>query len=173
MTYVRVRITSVKLMYKYHIDTLRARIYHSQPILQIINNIDETIHYTAQLSIGIVDIYSLGYYNVTNSVLFFDKREIIRFLLPYIKMPKLYLQNYYKASQNREVETKRSDPYAYPWLDLNYPRRYMTDEQILEIYTDLSSSDLNTEEKIARAKPFSFGILSKKYNPHTPCIVGS
>ena len=67
-------ITNVKLMYKYHIDTMRARIYHSQSILQIINNIDETIHYTPQLSTGIVDIHSLSYYNVTKSVLFFDRR---------------------------------------------------------------------------------------------------
>ena len=83
MAYVKVRIlfveklsgiTNVKLMYKYHIDTMRARIYHSQSILQIINNIDETIHYTPQLSTGIVDIHSLGYYNVTKSVLFIDKR---------------------------------------------------------------------------------------------------
>ena len=38
---------------------MRARIYHIQSILQIINNIDETIHYTPQLSMGIVDIHAL------------------------------------------------------------------------------------------------------------------
>ena len=35
----------------------------------------------------------------------------------------------------------------YPWLDLDDPRRSMTDEEILDKYIDLSSSDLNTEEK--------------------------
>ena len=76
------------------------------------------------------------------------KEDIIRFLLPHIKVPKLHPQSYYKTSQNRKLETKRSDLDAYPWLDLDYPRRNMTDEQILEKYIDLSSSDLNTEEKV-------------------------
>ena len=35
----------------------------------------------------------------------------------------------------------------YPWLDSDDPRRDMTDEEILDKYIDLSSSDLNTEEK--------------------------
>ena len=38
-----------------------------------------------------------------------------------------------------------TDP--YPWLDLDDARRGMTDEEILDKYIDLSSSDLNTEEK--------------------------
>ena len=66
-------IAIVKLMYKYHTGTMRVKIYHNQSILQIINNTDETIHYTPQLSMGIVDIRSLGYYNVTKSVMFFDE----------------------------------------------------------------------------------------------------
>ena len=83
MAYVKVRIPFVeklssiaiiKLMYKYHIGTMRARVYHNQSILQIINNIEETIHYTPQLSLGIVDIRSLGYYNISKSIMYFDKR---------------------------------------------------------------------------------------------------
>ena len=83
MAYVKVRIpfveklsgiAMIKLMYKYHIGTMRARVYHNQSILQIINNTEETIHYTPQLSMGIVDIRSLGYYNVTKSIMSFDKR---------------------------------------------------------------------------------------------------
>ena len=35
----------------------------------------------------------------------------------------------------------------YPWLDLDDPRRGMSDEEILDKYIGLSSSDLNTEEK--------------------------
>ena len=35
----------------------------------------------------------------------------------------------------------------YPWLDSDDPRRDMTDEEILDKYIDLSSSDLNMEEK--------------------------
>ena len=57
MAYVKVRIQFVekcsaiaiaKLMYRY-IGTMRVKIYHNQSILQIINNTDETFHYTSQL----------------------------------------------------------------------------------------------------------------------------
>ena len=158
MAYVKVRIpfveklsgiAIVKLMYKYHIGTMRVKIYHNQSILQIINNTDETIHYTPQLSMGIVDIRSLGYYNVTKSVMFFDKRGNNQIPPPPYRVPKLHPQNYYKASQNREVETKRSEPDPYPWLDSNDPRRDMTDEEILDKYIDLSNSDLEPQESNA------------------------
>ena len=155
MVYVKVRIpfveklsgiAIVKHMYKYHIGTMRVKIYHNQSILQIINNTDETIDYTPQLSMGIVDIRSLGYYNVTKSVMFFDKRGNNQIPAPPYKVPTLHPQNYYKASQNKEVETKKSDPDLYPWLDLNDPRRDMTDEEILDKYIDLSNSDLKPEK---------------------------
>ena len=98
MAYVRVRIpfveklsgiAIVKLMYKYHIGTMRVKIHHDQSILQIINNTDETIHYTPQLSMGIVDIYSLGYYNVTKSIMFFGKRANTKIPSPPYKVLNL------------------------------------------------------------------------------------
>ena len=55
MAYVRVRIpfvkklsgiAIVKLRYKYHIGTIRVKLDNNQSILRIINNTDETIHYT-------------------------------------------------------------------------------------------------------------------------------
>ena len=158
MAYVKVRIpfveklsgiAIVKLMYKYHIGTMRVKIYHNQSILQIIYNKDETIHYTPQLSMGIVDIRSLRYYNVTKSVMLFDKRGNNQIPPPPYRVPKLYPQNYYKASQNREVETKSSEPDPYPWLDSDNPRRDMTDEEILDRYIDSSNSDLEPQESDA------------------------
>ena len=41
--------------------------------------------------------------------------------------------------------TRGKDP--YPWLDADYPRRKMTDQEILEKYIDLSDSDLSSAEK--------------------------
>ena len=148
MAYVKFRITFVeklsgiaiiKLMYKCHIGTMRVKIYHNQSILQIINNKDETIHYTPQLSMGIIEIRSLGYYNVTESVMSFDKRGNNQIPPPPYGVPKLHPQNYYKASQNREVELQKLESDPYPWLDLDDPRRDMTDEEILDKYIDLSN----------------------------------
>ena len=47
----------------------------------------------------------------------------------------------------------------------------MTDEQILEKYIDLSSSDLNIQEKVTLSKLVSFGILSKNNAPHTSPVI--
>ena len=77
---------------------------------------------------------------------FFDKRGNNQIPPTPYKVSNLHPQKYYKASQNRQVETKRSDPDPYPWLDLDDPRRNMTDEEILHKYIDLSNSDLNPEE---------------------------
>ena len=37
--------------------------------------------------------------------------------------------------------------YPYPWLENYYPRRHITDQEILEKYVDLSDSDLSQAEK--------------------------
>ena len=77
---------------------------HNQSIIKIINNIDETIHYTPQLSMGIVDICSLGYYNVTKSIMFFDKRGNTRIPPPPYAVPRLHNHNYYKTRQREEIK---------------------------------------------------------------------
>ena len=47
----------------------------------------------------------------------------------------------------RVQSSKETEMDPYPWLDSNDPRRDMTDEKILDKNIDLSSSDLNPEEK--------------------------
>ena len=173
MAYVRVRIpfveklsgiAIVKLRYKYHIGTMRVKLDNNQSILRIINNTDETIHYTPQLSMGIVDIRSLGYYNVRKSIMFFDKRGNNKIPpLPY-KVPYIHPRNYYQTGQvevrssSQSTEKACSTPVTedspkpyendpYPWLDEDDPRRNMTDEEILDKYVDLTNSDLTPDEK--------------------------
>ena len=43
------------------------------------------------------------------------------------------------------VPDKEEDP--YPWLEKDDPRRYMSDQEILEKYVDLPDSDLSYAEK--------------------------
>ena len=157
MAYVKVRIpfveklsdiAIVKLLYKYHIGTMRVRIDSNQSIIKIINNTEETIHYTPQLAIGIVDIRPLGYYNVSRSIMFFDKRGNDRIPPPPYRVPKLDPCNYYKAKEMKEQNIQDNEKKdLYPWLDKNDPRRDMTDEEILDKYIDLSNSDLTLDEK--------------------------
>ena len=104
---------------------------------------------------GIVDIRSLGYYNVSKSILVFDKRGNDRIPPPPYRVPKLHPQKYYKKGNPAELSCQlqkdqldsvtEKDP--YPWLDLEDPRRDMSDEEILEEYVDLSDSDLDPSEK--------------------------
>ena len=108
-----------------------------------------------QLSMGIVDIHSLGYYSVTKSIMFLDKRGNTKIPPPPYRVPNLHPCNYYKTSQSKHFEdpvrngqsSKQTETDPYTWLDSDDPRRCMTDEEILDKYIDLCSSDLNTEEK--------------------------
>ena len=164
MAYVKVRIpffeklsgiAVVKRMYKYHVGIMQVQIDHNQSIIKIINNTNETIHYTPQLPMGIVDIHPVGYYNVTKSIIFFDKRGNDRIPPPPYKVPILHPHDYYKTGKSEGMNepiseaqfSKKIEKDLYPWLDLEDPRRNMTDEQILEKYIDLSSSDLDSQEK--------------------------
>ena len=157
MAYVKVRIpfveklsgiAIVKLLYQYHIGTMRVCIDSNQSIIKIINNTEETIHYTPQLAIGIVDIRSLGYYNVSKSIMFFDKRGNDRIPPPLYRVPKLHPHNYYKAKEMKEQNIQDNEKKdLYPLLDKDEPHRDMTDEEILDKYIDLSNSDLTLNEK--------------------------
>ena len=134
---------------------MRVRIDHNQSIIKIMNNTDETIYYSPQLSMGIVDIRSLGYYNVSKRILLFDKRGNNRIPPPTYRVPKLHPHQYYKTGNSGEIPCQsrkdqsdleiEKDP--YPWLDFDDPRRDITDEQILEKFIDLSDSDLSSPEK--------------------------
>ena len=144
---------------------MRVKLDNNQSILRIINNTDETIHYTPQLSMGIVDIRSLGYYNVRKSIMFFDKRGNNKIPPPPYKVPYIHPRNYYQTGQvdsktsssqsmekacisqttENSLESHKNDP--YPWLDEDDPRRDMMDEEILDKYVDLTNSDLTSDEK--------------------------
>ena len=57
-----------------------------------------------QLSMGIVDIKSLRYYNVTKSIISFDKKGNSRIPPPHTKYYIYTPENYYKTYQLKESE---------------------------------------------------------------------
>ena len=71
-----------------------------------------------------------------------------------IQSTKFTPHNYYRTGRSLEMNEQESKAQTsqdtekdqYPWLDLDDPRRDMTDEQILDKYIDLFSPDLSTEE---------------------------
>ena len=179
MAYIKVRvpfveklsgIAIVKLLYKYHIGTMWVHIDSDQSIIKIINNTEETIHYTPQLAIGIVDIRSSCYYNVCKSIMFFDKRGNDRIPPPPYRIPKLHLHNYYKAKEMKEQSTHDNGKEdLYPWLDKDDPHRNMTDEEIVRPFP-IHEEDKPIMDKYM-AKLVSLGILTKNNTTHTSPVM--
>ena len=139
-----------KLLYRGSLGTMRIRLVDNITVMQIINNTPTTMYFSPEQSIGIVDIRSLGYYNIKPEVLCFNLTGLHDLpsrwdMDPHFKQcfTKFSTQNvHYKKKGAKE---KGPDP--YPWLDKEDPRRHMTDEEILYKYIDLSESHLTESEK--------------------------
>ena len=139
-----------KLLYKGSLGTMKIRLVDNLTVIQIINNTLSTLYLFPEESIGIVDLRSLGYYNIKPQVMHFNLTGIHNLFSKW-NLDLRFEEHFTKIStqnvcyQKREVVRKLSDP--YPWLDEDDPRRDMTDEEILHRYIDLSESHLTRKEK--------------------------
>ena len=139
-----------KLLYKGSYGTMKVRLVDNITVMQVINNTPSTMYLSPEQSIGIVDIRSLGYYNIKSEVMRFNLTGFHNLLSRWDMDPhfeecfaKLSTQNIrYKIGGAKE-----KGPDQYPWLDKDDPRRHMTDE-ILYKYIDLSESHLTESEKV-------------------------
>ena len=139
-----------KLLYKGSLGTMKIRLVDNLTVIQIINNTPSTMYLSPEESIGIVDLRSLGYYNIKPQVMHFNLTGIhnlfskwdldLRFKEHFTRISMQNVQY-----QKREVVRKSSEP--YPWLDEDDPWREMTEEEILYWYIDLSESHLTCKEK--------------------------
>ena len=134
----------MKLLYKGSLETMKIRLVNNLTVMQIINNTPSTMYLSQEESIGIVDVRSLGYYNIKPQVMHFNLTGVHN-LFPKLEehFAKVTTQN--MCYQNREVVRKPPD--LNPWLDEEDPWRNMTDEEILYKYIDLSKSHLTSKEK--------------------------
>ena len=139
-----------KLLYKGSLGTMKIRLVDNLTVIQIINNTPSTMYLSSEESIGIVDLRSLGYYNIKPQVMHFNLTGIHNLFSKW-NLDLRFEEHFTKIStqnvcyRKREVVRKSSDP--YPWLDDDDPRRDMTDEEILHQYIDLSESHLTHKEK--------------------------
>ena len=140
----------VKLLYKGSLGTMKIRLVNNLTVMQIINNTPSTMYLSPEESIGIVDIRSLGYYNIKPQVMHFNLTGV-HSLFPKWNLDLKLEEHFAKVTtqnvhyQKREVVRKPPD--LYPWLDKDDPQRNMTDEEILYKYIDLSKSHLRSKEK--------------------------
>ena len=139
-----------KLLYRGSLGTLKIRIVDNITVMEIINNTPSTMYFSPEESIGIVDIRSLGYYNIKPQVMHFNLTGIHNLFSKWNFNNRF--EEYYAKISTQNVRYKKKDgarktPDPYPWLDEDDPRRNMTDEEILYKYIDLSESHLTDREK--------------------------
>ena len=105
-------------------------------MLDIVNNGTETIIFKPEEMIAIVDLRSLGYYKIKQSILQQNLSKYYRFERAETLCE--YLNKFINTlkKDREQVEQKES----YPWLDSNDKRKYMTDQEILDKYIDLEIS---------------------------------
>ena len=93
--------------------------------------------------LGILDVGSLGYYQIKQGALQQNLSKYYRFQ----KADTLCEHfNKFINTLKREKEQKERKE-SYPWLDSSDERKYMTDKEILEKYIDLDKSCLMGKEK--------------------------
>ena len=140
--------------------TLQCKLQRNLGTLDIVNTSDKPMKFNKNNAIGIVDIRSLGFYNIRHSTLQYNlsmqlpqfNRMIHRHdqELKHDQQPRPKQQQSGRdGKQNQHAkhdeESRSADP--YPWLDGKDPRRHMTDEEILWKYIDLKDSALDEDGK--------------------------
>ena len=121
---------------------LNLKFMRNKATLDITNNTKETIIFDKKMSIGILDLRSLGYYKLKQGVL------------------QQYLNKYYQFQEankictdfNRIIEKQRQEEKndseeRYLWLEEDDERKYLTDKEILDKYINLKDSCLNEKER--------------------------
>ena len=116
---------------------------HNKAILDIKNKGKDTIILRPEEMIGIIDMRSLGYYQITQGILQQNLSRYYRFE----KAEKLceYFNKFVNTLQKEREQKSLTD--KYPWLDPDDERKHMTDKEILEKYINLNNSCLDKEEE--------------------------
>ena len=141
----RMAIVKIKDQGQKTLMMLKLKVVRNKAMLDITNNMRETLIFDKKTTIGILDLRSLGYYKIKQGVLqqnlnkYYHFEEAHKVCEEFNKMVKM-------ISQGEEKDSKKE---KYPWLDDTDERKYMMDRGMLDKYIDLKDSCL---EKIERKK---------------------
>ena len=165
----------VKIFHTSQCHTMQLKLVNNTAVIDMVNNSRTTMFFTKQKAFGIVDIRSLGYYNIQQCVLEYNLGAHYEFanfnklasvcedmrLAKYQMKQKEEAKKLHKKTLKRKVEepekiaVETEDP--YPWLPADDKRRKMSDDEIIEKFVDLTESDMTEEEK------FEFIEILKDY----------
>ena len=140
--------TIVKLTIGPTVITAQCTLKDNLGVIDMVNTSSHPFVFTDQKAFGIVDIRSLGYYNIRHSTLQYNLSTS-----NYHHMAPVHSRHDKtrtpKQTCKQHVRPRSADADRYPWLDEKDPRRNMTDEEILDTYIDLSKSSLTQKDKEA------------------------
>ena len=135
------------------IFTFRMQFKNNRTVVNFENRGDKISELFKDRLIGILDLRSIGYYNVSYQRLISMAEEKFQ-LFHYTKIPKSgdKTEGYNRMSSELHIkrEVHHSDP--YPWLAPDDLHRFQTDNQILYEKIDLSQSHLTSKEKAELTK---------------------
>ena len=138
----------VKLTIGPTVFTAQCTLKDNLGVIDMVNTSSYLFLFTDQKTFGIVDIRSLGYYNIRHSTLQYNLS-----ISNYHHMAPVHCRHDKtrtpKQTCKQHVKPRSANGDRYPWLDKKDPRRNMTDEEILDTYIDLSKSSLTDKEKEA------------------------
>ena len=126
--------------------------------IHVSNKLNKPVYFYKDSPITYFDLRSIGYFNPSQAV------DMLK-----MKTPHTYVTSFaalqdasnHRLDNNLTHVTDTQDP--YPWLELDNPRRFQTDRQILESAVDLSQSCLTSAQKV------EFFYLLEKYKD-TICL---
>ena len=120
-------------------NTIEVEFLDQSTCIHVSNKSNRPVYFYKDLPIAYYDLRSIGYFNPSQAV------DILT-----MKIPHTYVTSFaalqdasnYRLDNNPTPVMDTQDP--YPWLELDDPRRFQTDRQILESAVDLSQSCLTS-----------------------------
>ena len=123
-------------------NDVKVKFIRNKATLDITNNTRETNIFDKKMSIGILDLRSLGYYKIKQGVLQQNLNKYYHFE----KVDKI-CADFNRIMEEKRQEEKNSSEENYPWLDDADERKHMTDKEILDKYINLEDSCLDKKER--------------------------
>ena len=114
-----------------------------QHSIDMVNNGTETMTFRPEEMVGIVDLRSLGYYKIKQSIL----QQNLSKYYTFERADKLC--EYFNSFVNtlKKGREQKIPEEIDPWLDPSDEQKYMTDQEILDKYIDIESSFFDNGRK--------------------------
>ena len=113
---------------------LKLKFIWNRVTLNATNNTQEIVIFDMKEMIGVLDLRSLGYYNIRQGVLQQNFSKYYHF-----ETADVVCEQFNKFVNTLKKEKEQSKE-IYPWLDKNDERKYITDREIFNKYVNLDNS---------------------------------